>query len=354
MTSSEPSERSGGPATDLAGSSAFVTGASGLLGWAIVQLLRARGARVRTLLRDGRLPGGPAATEGVEVVTGDLADRDALRRGMDGARFVFHVAADVRMYRANWAESLRTNVAGTRSVVEAALEARPERLVFTSSAATLARPLDHVRGEPVTIDESTPYDDAMARAAMVYPHTKSLAEQEVLRGVDAGLDAVITHPTAVFGPGDWKGNLLPLFRASHTLLGRAVPMGWRTVCDVRDVAVTHVAAALQASRGQRFALGGESMSVRELFALIAAAVGGRPPVVELPAGLVLLLGRAIETVATLRGRAPLLGEEMALQSTLRVRVSSAKAERELGYRPRPARESIADSAAWYRARGLLS
>lgn len=341
------------PAADLDGSTAFVTGASGLLGYAIVQVLRARGAHVRVLLRDGRLPGDPGATAGVAVVTGDLESHDALRRGMDGARFVFHVAADVRMFRANWAESLRTNVAGTRSIVEAALHARPQRLVFTSSAATLARPLDHVRGEPVTIDESTPYDAAMARAAMVYPHTKWLAEQEVLRGVAAGLDAVITHPTAVFGPGDWKGNLLPLFRAPRGLVGRVVPAGWRTICDVRDVAEAHVAAALHARTGERFALGGESMSVRELFTIVAAVAGGRPPVGEMPAGVARALGRTLEALATLRGRAPLLGEEMALQSTLRVRVSSAKAERELGYRPRPAREAIADSAAWYRAHGLL-
>jgi dihydroflavonol-4-reductase len=339
--------------SDLAGDTAFVTGASGLLGYAIVQVLRARGAHVRVLLRDGRLPGEPAAAGGIEVITGDLESRAALRRGVAGARFVFHVAADVRMYRANWAESLRTNVAGTRSIVEEALRARPERLIFTSSAATLARPLDHVRGEPVTIDESTPYDAAMARAAMVYPHTKWLAEEEVRRGADAGLDTVITHPTAVFGPGDWKANLLPLFRASRTLLGRMVPAGWRTVCDVRDVADAHVAAARLARPGARFALGGESMSVRELFAAIAAVTGGRPPLVELPPGLTRGLGRTLEALAALRRRAPLLSEEMALQSTLRVRVSSAVAERELGYRPRPARESIADSAAWYRARGLL-
>lgn len=353
MTLAGPAERADATTTDLAGDIAFVTGASGLLGYAIVQLLRARGARVRVLLRDGRLPGDPAAADGVEIVTGDLADRDALRRGMDGARFVFHVAADVRMYRANWAESLRTNVHGTRSIVEEALRARPQRLVFTSSAATLARPLDHVRGEPVTIDESTPYDAAMARAAMVYPHTKWLAEEEVRRGADAGLDTVVTHPTAVFGPGDWKANLLPLFRAPRTLLGRMVPAGWRTICDVRDVADAHVAAALLARPGTRFALGGESMTVRELFAAIAANAGGRPPVAELPPGLTRGLGRTLETIAALRGRAPLLSEEMALQSTLRVRVSSAAAERELGYRPRPAREAIAASAAWYRAQGLL-
>lgn len=338
--------------SDLAGTAAFVTGASGLLGYAIVQKLLARGARVRVLLRGATLPGGADGAGGVEVITGDLGDRAALGRGIDGARLVFHVAADVRMYRANWAESVRTNVEGTRNVVEACLRVRPERLVFTSTAATLGRPLDHVRGEPVTIDESSPYG-AMARQAMVYPHTKWLAEQEVLRALDAGLDAVSLHPTAVFGPGDWKGNLLPLFQATRGLTGFAVPAGWRTVCDVRDVADAHLAAALCAAPGERFALGGDSMSVRELFTMIAAVSGGRPPRAELPAGFVRVLGRVLEAIAAARGRAPLLSEEMALQSTLRVRVSSAKAERELGYRPRPARVSIADSAAWYRAHGLL-
>jgi dihydroflavonol-4-reductase len=125
------------------------------------------------------------------------------------------------------------------------------------------------------------------------------------------------------------------------------------VCDVRDVAEAHLAAALHARRGDRFALGGESMSVRELFASIAAVAGGRPPRAELPASVVRVLGRTLEAIAAARGRVPLLSEEMALQSTLRVRVSSATAERALGYRSRPARESIADSAAWYRAHGLL-
>lgn len=338
----------------FSGAPVLVTGASGLLGYAIVRALRASGARVRVLLRGNALPGPPEDVAGVEIVAGDLDDRTALLRGIDGARFVFHVAADVRMFRGNWAESLRTNVAGTRNVVDACLAARTERLVFTSSAATLGRPLDHVRGEPVTIDESCDYG-RMAHAAMVYPHTKWLAEQEVLRGHDAGLAAVILHPTAVFGPGDWKQNLLPLFLATRGLAGMAVPAGWRTVCDVRDVADAHLAAALTPLGGgvERFALGGESMSVRELFAAIAAVSGGRAPRFELPARVVRALGRTLEAIAAARGRAPLLSEEMALQSTLRVRVSSAAAERVLGYRPRPARASIADSAAWYRERGLL-
>lgn len=334
----------------FAGSTVFVTGATGLLGYAIARALARSGARVRALCRGRELP-GELPDLGVEPVAGDLLDAGALRRGLDGARFAFHVAADVRMWRGAWAELVRTNVEGTRALVEAALETRPERVVLTSSASTLGKPLGATKGDPIAIDESDVYN--LAPLGMVYPHTKWLAEQEVLRAAPRGLDAVITHPTAIFGPWDWKLNLLPLFRATRSPMGLAVPDGWRTVCDVRDVADGHLAAALRGRAGERYALGGEGMSVRDLFALMAAEAGGRAPLATLPAGLVIGMGRALDAVGTLRGRAPLLTEEMALQSTLRVVVSSAKAEREIGYRSRPARESIRDSAAWYRERGAL-
>jgi dihydroflavonol-4-reductase len=226
-----------------------------------------------------------------------------------------------------------------------------ERLVFTSSASTIGKPLGATDGEPVTIDERDAYN--LAPAGMVYPHTKWLAEQEVLRAAARGLDAVITHPTAVFGPWDWKQNVLRLFRAARSPASLVVPGGWRTVCDVRDVADGHIAAALRGRRGERYALGGEAMTVRELFALIARAAGGRAPAITLPAGLVKAIGRAGDAIGALRGREPALSEEMAIQATFCVKVSSAKAERELGYRSRPAAASIGDAAAWYRAEGLL-
>jgi dihydroflavonol-4-reductase len=337
-------------AIELRGSTVFVTGATGMLGYAVARALAHGGARVRALCRAGGLPGELPAL-GVESVPGDLLDPAALRRGLDGARFVFHIAADVRMWRRAWAELHRTNVEGTRLLAEIALETRPERLVLTSSASTLGKPLDATRGEPVVIDEACAYN--LAPLGMVYPHTKWLAEQEVLRAVDRGLDAVITHPALICGPWDWKHNLLPLFRATRGAAGLAVPRGFRTVCDVRDVAEAHLAAALRGRAGERYALGGEAMSVRDLFAEIARTVSGRPPLVTLPAGVMIGLGRALDAVATLRGSPPLVSEEMALQSTLRVKISSAKAERELGYRPRPARASIGDAAAWYREQGAL-
>lgn len=335
---------------ELRGGVAFVTGATGMLGYAVAKALAEAGAEVRALVRGGGLPGELPAL-GVTMVHGDLLDRAALRRGMDGARLVFHVAADVRMWRGVWADAHRTNVEGTRAMVEAAIEARCDRFVLTSTGSTLGKPLGATSGEPVTIDEESRYD--LAPLGMVYPHTKWLAEEEVRRGVDRGLDAVITHPTAIFGPWDFKRNLLPLFRAVRSPLGVAVPAGFRTVCDVRDVADGHLAAALRGRRGERYALAGESMSVRDLFGEIARATSGHAPDFELPASLVVWLGRASEALALLRRRAPLLSEEMALQSTLRVRVSSAKAERELGYRSRPARASIEDAAAWYREQGAL-
>src|SRR4051812_8508931 len=193
---------------DLRESKVFVTGATGMLGYAITRALARAGARVRALCRGGGLP-GELLSLGVEAVPGDLLDAAALRRGLDGARFVFHVAADVRMWRGVWADVLRTNVEGTRLLVDAALEARPERLIFTSSASTIGKPLDATKGEPVLIDEQTAYN--LAPLNMVYPHSKWLAEGEVLRGVARGLDAVITNPALIFGPWDWKRNLLPLF-----------------------------------------------------------------------------------------------------------------------------------------------
>ncbi len=338
------------------GATVFVTGATGMVGYAVARALVDAGATVRALSRGGSLPGGLGAMRGVSIVRGDLLDREALARGLDGARFAFHVAADVRMWRGAWAEVYRTNVEGSRLVAEAALAAKVSRLVHTSSASTLGKPYLPGQQGPrpagvVTINEENAYN--LAPLGMVYPHTKWLSEGEVLRAADRGLDVVITHPAAIFGPWDFKGNFLPLFRAVKSPLGLAVPEGYRTICDVRDVAYAHLAAAIKGRSKERYALGGEPMSVKALFGEIALAAGGRPPLFTLPSGVTIAVGRALDAIAVLRDKAPLLSEEMAIQSTFMVEVSSEKAARELGYRSRPAREAITDMAAWYREEGLL-
>jgi dihydroflavonol-4-reductase len=250
-----------------------------------------------------------------------------------------------------WAAVHRTNVEGTRVLLEAAREAGVPRFVFTSSGSTLGKPLDKTSGPIVTIDEDSAYN--FAELGWVYPHTKWLAEELVLAANDARCSTVVTHPTAIFGPWDWKHNLLPLFRAPHSALGLVSTGGARTVCDVRDVADGHLRAALHGRGGERYALAGEPVTVRALQTLIAEAVHGRAPMVELPPGLVHGVGRLADAVGTLRGKPALFSSEMAVQSALRVVVSSEKAIRELGYHCRPARESIADTAAWYVSEGLL-
>ncbi len=334
---------------DFVGVRAFVTGVTGFLGYAIARALRARGAEVVALVRG--TPPKEVTELGVEVVHGDLHDVPALDRGLARADVAFHVAADVRMSRSVWAEVHRTNVEGTRVVLDRAKHARVKRLVFTSSGSTLGKPLDATHGPVVTIDETNSYN--FGHLGWVYPHTKWLAEELSLAAASPGFEVIVTHPTAIFGPWDFKHNLLPLFQANRGAAGLIATGGFRTVCDVRDVADGHLAAALRGRSGERYALAGEAMSVKSLLEHIARETSGRAPVVTLPAGIVRTLGRAAEAIGMLRDTKVRFTEEMAVQSCLRVAVSSRKAERELGYRSRPAAESIRDAAEWYRAQGLL-
>ena len=328
---------------------AFVTGGTGFLGWEIIRQLLESGHHVVALSRSGELPGDLPRAE-LEVARGDLDDVGALREGMRGASVVYHVAADVRMWRAKWAEIERTNVAGTRNMVQAAQNAGVDRFVFTSTGSTIGKPYPPTE-VIVTVDETSTYN--FAALGMVYPHTKWLAEQEVEQAAREGLFAVITHPVAVFGPGDWKANVLPLFSATRKGTAIAAPNGIRTTCDVRDVATAHLAAAERGQAGRHYILGGESLSVRALLTRIAAAAGGRAPRFTMPDRAVMGLSWLMERAARLSGRPPMLSHEMALQSTLRVRLSSERAARELGYTSRPLDVSLADAVRFYRERGWL-
>ena len=329
--------------------SAFVTGGTGFLGYEMIRQLLDGGHRVLALSRSGTLP-GDLPKENLEIVRGDLDDSGALAEAMRGTSVVYHVAANVQMWTKRWDESERANVVGTRNMVQAARKAGVDRFIFTSTGSTIGKPYPPTE-EVVTVDEESKYNFAPLR--MVYPHTKWLAEQEVLRGAAEGLDTVITHPVAVFGPGDWKANVLPLFLATRTLTGLAVPNGMRTTCDVRDVATAHIVAASRGPAGSRYILGGEQLSVRELFTRIALAMGGKPPRMTMPNWAILGLARMMEAGASLSKRPPKLTYEMALQSTFQARLSSKRAANELGYASRPLDESIADAVRFYRDQGWV-
>ena len=328
---------------------AFVTGGTGFLGYELIRQLLENDHRVVALSRNGVLP-GDLPENNLEIVRGDLDDVAALEEAMRGTSVVYHVAANVQMWTKKWAESELANVIGTRNMLAAAKKAAVDRFVFTSTAATIGKPYPPPKNA-VTVDETSIYNFASLR--MVYPHTKWLAEQEVAKAVNEGLHAVITHPTAVFGPGDWKANVLPLFLATRTLTGFAASNGIRTTCDVRDVATAHIAAAAKAPAGRHYILGGEILSVRELLSRIAHAAGGRAPRITLPDWVILGLARTMETKASLSGQPPKLSYEMALQSTFRAGLSSQRAADELGYASRPLDRSLADMASFYREQGWL-
>lgn len=328
---------------------AFVTGASGFLGWQIARQLVAQGTHVKALCRSPELPAHLQELE-VEPVIGNLADPELLQSAVDGCDYVFHVAASVAMWRGQWAQNVATNVSGTRHVVQACLAAEIGRLVFTSTAATIGKPLrQSATASPRPCDESDRYN--LESLGMVYPHTKWLAECEVQQGAAAGLDTVITHPAAVFGPGDWKRNTLPLFRGSRRGLGIFFPRGHRSVCDVRDVAQGHLLAAERGAKGSNYILAGETITVEQLFEGIAKEVDGIAPIFALPDRVVHGIGRISDALAALRNQAPSLSWEMAFQSTRRVALRSDKAERELGYKSRTAAESLADAARWFKEQG---
>ncbi|ADV65889.1 NAD-dependent epimerase/dehydratase family protein [Deinococcus maricopensis] len=246
----------------------IVTGATGHLGAALIRALRAQERPVRALIRQDR-----RALEGldVECAPGDLHDERALRRAFEGGDVVYHVAAHIALGHDAWPTLHAVNVHGTRNVVNACLAAGVRRLVHVSSVAALV-------GKP----HATPVDEARPLVSSPHPfpygYSKALAEQEVQRGLDAGLDAVIVRPTAILGPYDHRvGSTTQLVR--RAALGEmpvALPGGFDFV-DVRDVADGALRAETRAPRGADFILSGTWASTLDVARRAAALTGARPP-----------------------------------------------------------------------------
>ncbi len=325
----------------------LVTGATGFVGRAVAAALAARGTRLRLLVRRGSNRRNLLGLTSAELIEGDLQDANSLGRAAAGCRQIFHVAADYRLWVPDPATMLATNVAGTRAMMQAARAAGAERIVYTSSVAALGLTAD---GSPAS--EATPLDPA----ALVGPYKRSkyLAEQAVQEEAAAGLPVVIVNPSSPIGPGDIKptptGRIV--LDAARGRIPAYVDTGLNVV-HVDDVAAGHLAAADRGRIGERYILGGENLSLGALLALIAYAAGRRPPWLRLPVTPLFPLAVAAEAFARLSGRTPAMTRDTLVMARKKMFFSSAKAEAELGYRPRPAREAIADALAWFRSEGLL-
>lgn len=321
-----------------------VTGAAGHIGGTLVRCLVAQGRHVRALVHEDR-----RALEGLDVerVQGDVRDPSSLRRAFEGAQVIYHAAGHISITRSDWSLLYATNVLGTRNVVEACLDCRVGRLIhFSSIHALEQRPLD------VPVDESRPLVEGQRCAP--YDRSKAAAELEVRKGVARGLDAVILNPTAVVGPYDYRPShfgqvLLALARGRLPAL---VTGGFDWV-DVRDVTGGAIRAEQHGSSGARYLLPGHWVSVPEIARLVQAITGARVSRPAVPLSLAYLGAPAATALAHLLGKRPLFTRVAldALQSNHEV--CHERATRELGYEPRPFRQTLWDTLDWFREAGYL-
>jgi len=326
---------------------ALVTGASGFVGSAVARALLQSGYRVRAFVRSSSVLDNLRGID-VELVQGDMCDGQSVERAVAGARYVFHVAADYRLWAPAPEQLVRTNVLGTRTVMEAALRAGVERVVYTSSVATIAL---HADGTPA--DESRPLEERAAVGA--YKRSKVVAERLVESMVrHQRLPAVIVNPSTPIGPRDIKptptGRVI--VEAACGRIPAFVDTGLNLV-HVDDVAAGHLAALQQGSIGQRYILGGQNVSLADLLRDIALSLGRRPPRVRLPRMLIYPVALAAEAAAVFTRREPFVTVDGLRMAKYRMFFTSAKAQREIGYRARPYSEGLRDALDWFRSGGYL-
>ncbi len=325
----------------------LVTGATGFVGSHVARQLVTAGHPVRILARkNSNLQ--PLEGLSVERVEGDLRDAVSLERAMRGVRRVFHVAADYRLSARNPGELYESNVDGTRLLLEAARDAGVERIVYTSTVATMAVPGD---------DGALPNEETRAVLDQMighYKRSKFLAELEAIKAASAGVPVVIVNPTTPVGPGDWKPT--PTGRIIVDFLNGKMPAYVDTglnVVAVEDVAAGHLLAAEKGRIGERYILGGRNMTLKQILDALAQITGRPAPRVKMPHAVALAAGYADEWISRLTGREPQIPVEGVKMSRHRMFVESDKAERELGYRPASVEAALERAVRWYEQHGYV-
>lgn len=326
----------------------LVTGASGFIGSAVARKLVEAGFSVRALVRPtsrrDHLTGF-----GVQFASGDLRDRDLMRTVMADCRYVFHVAADYRLWARDRRAIFATNVLGTRIVMEEAMRAGVERLIYTSSVATLA-----LRADGMPADETVSLSDREGHGA--YKRSKIAAEHLVRTLVaEQGLPAVIVNPLTPIGPGDLRptptGRIVVAAASGH--IPAFVDTGLNLV-HVDDVALGHIAALERGTIGERYILGGQNVLFSRMLCDIAELMGRRGPRFRLPWYSVLPIAYAAEATAWVTGREPLTTVDGVRLAKSRMFFSPAKAEQQLGVRARPYLDGLRDAIRWFCDAGYIT
>jgi dihydroflavonol-4-reductase len=321
-----------------------VTGATGHIGANLVRALGAKGRSTRSLVHVNRQP-----IEGLdtEVVQCDICDRESLCRAFGGAEVVYHLAASISLSMDGWHRLESVNVTGTRNVVEACLHCGVRRLVHFSSIHALEQ-------EPmsVPVDEARPL--VASRRCPPYDRSKAAAESEVQRGIEMGLDAVIINPTAIIGPYDYEPSYFgrALLAMAQGRLPALVTGGFDWV-DVRDVADGAILAEERAPSGTRYLLSGHWVSMCDLAAMVAKLIGRPAPRLVCPLWLARLGAPVVAAVSRLNGKQPLYTSVSMRALKSNRAISHERARRELGYKPRPFRETLIDTLRWFHENGQL-
>lgn len=326
---------------------ALVTGATGFVGAAVARALVARGFPLRLLVRRASERKHLAELM-AELVEGDLNDPDSLARAVKDCRYVFHVAADYRIWVPEPESMIATNVRATESLLRLAFAAGVERIVYTSSVAALG--LSPKGAPPATENTPITYEKVVG----TYKKSKFLAEQMALRLSDEGIPVVIVNPAAPIGPGDVKPTPTGVM-IRDAAIGRMpayVDTGL-SVVHVDDCAAGHLLALERGEIGERYILGGENLPMSAVLKLVDEVTGKAARRVRLPIGPLVPAAIVAEQMARMTGKEPRLTRDHLKMARKTMYFSSAKAEEHLGYRYRPALDAVRDAIAWFDQHGYL-
>jgi dihydroflavonol-4-reductase len=326
----------------------FVTGATGFVGAHVARHLAGQGAQLRLLVR---ATSNLANLEGLdaETVVGDLREPETLRVPIRGCDAVMHVAADYRLWVRDPKTMYAANVDGTRGLLRLAREEGVRRCVYTSSVATMG-----FKADGTVVDEATPVsiDDMIGH----YKRSKFLAEQAAMEAAHQGQEVMILNPTTPIGSRDVKPT--PTGRIIVDFLNRKFPAYMDTglnLVDVREVACAHGEALEKGRLGERYILGGENLTLKQILDKMAAITGLPSPKMKVPHGVAMAFAYFDEAVTgKLRGREPRATVEEVRMGKKKMFAASAKAERELGFKVLPVDDALRSAIDWFRAHGYVT
>jgi len=323
----------------------LVTGAAGFLGSHVARQLVARGDDVRVLLRVSS-SNRAISDLSLEYVTGDLRDASSLERAMAGAQRVFHVAADYRLWAKRSRDIYDSNVGGTRNLLAAAKKAGVEQLIYTSTVATIA--VDR----PESPNEFT--DAKLEEMVGHYKRSKWMAEQEVLKAAKEGLPVIVAMPTTPVGPWDWKPT--PTGKIILDFLNGKMPGYVETGLNfvgVEECAAGHLLVAEKGKIGERYLLGAENLTLKQLLDSLARITGLASPAMKIPHALALGVAYVESAFSRLIGKEPQIPVEGVKIAQHMMFVDCSRAKKELGFAPSPVAGALERAVKWYRENGYV-